>query len=122
MPYMLDDFLSLYRFKLDMAQRYPMPQNAEYLMAVELKNIVLSWLEMCALDGKYDNSALLEEISRVCQIPEVQSAVRQKDFAEREPDGIRLAIETADTEKINAVLAERINAGKHRRIIKKILK
>ena len=54
MPHMLDDFLSLYRLKKELAQRHPMPQNVEYLMAVEMKNIVLSWLEMCALSGKFD--------------------------------------------------------------------
>lgn len=122
MPYMLDDFLSLYRFKQKMAQRYPMPQNAEYFMAVELKNIVLSWLEMCTLAGGYDRQALQDEIVRVCRLPEVQEAVRQKDFADREPDGLRKAIQNVNVAYIEERLAERIAAGKYRRLIKKILK
>lgn len=122
MPYMLDDFLSLYRFKQELAQRYPMPQNAEYFMAVELKNIVLSWLEMCTLTGNYDKQALREEIVRVCSLTEVQEAVQQKDFAEREPDGVRKAIQNVDVDYIEQRLAERIAAGKYRRLIKKLLR
>ncbi len=122
MPYMLDDFLQLYRFKKAMAARYPMPQNAEYFMAVELKNIVLSWLEMCALSGRYDSKSITEEIMRVCRLPEVQEAVRQKDFAEREPTGTRQAIQSADVDQIKAILNRRIAAGKYRRLIKSFLR
>lgn len=122
MPDMLNDFLHLYHFKQKMAQRYPMPQNVEYLMAVEMKNIVLSWLEMCALSGKYDNDALREEIKRVCGILEIEEAVRQRDFVEKEPTGIRKAIQETDVEFINNALLERIAAGKYRRLIKKLLK
>lgn len=122
MPHMLDDFLSLYRLKKELAQRHPMPQNVEYLMAVEMKNIVLSWLEMCALSGKYDNDALREEIKRVCGILEIEEAVRQRDFVEKEPTGIRKAIQETDVEFIDNALLERIAAGKYRRLIKKLLK
>ena len=122
MPDMLDDFLSLYRFKKEMAQRYPMPQNAEYLMAVELKNIALSWFEMCALSGKYDEQAMRGELARVCELPEIREAVQQKDFAVKEPEGIRRAIQESNVKYIEDFLAERISAGKYRRFIKKILK
>lgn len=122
MPYMLDDFLQLYRFKKELAGRYPMPQNVEYLMAVEMKNIVLSWLQMCALSGKYDKDALREEIKRVCHLSEIEEAVRQRDFVEKEPTGIRKAILEANVEFINNALLERIAAGKYRRLIKKLLK
>lgn len=122
MPDMLDDFLSLYRFKKEMAQRYPMPQNAEYLMAVELKNIALSWFEMCALSGKYDEQALRREMKRVCELPEIREAVQQKNFAVKEPEGIRRAIQESNVKYIEDFLAERISAGKYRRFIKKILK
>ena len=99
-----------------------MPQNVEYLMAVEMKNIVLSWLEMCALSGKYDKNALREEIKRVCGILEIEEAVRQRDFVEKEPTGIRKAIQETDVESIDNALLGRIAAGKYRRLIKKLLK
>ncbi len=122
MPYMLDDFLALYRFKKEMAQLYPMPQNAEYYMAVELKNIVLTWLEMCATKGGYGKQELREEIARVCNLSEVQECVKQKDFVSRFPEGIRKAIEDVNVDYIDAFLAERMDAGKFRRMIKRILK
>ena len=122
MPYMLDDFLQLYRFKKEMVACYPMPQNAEYFMAVELKNIVLSWLEMCTLSDRHDSKSLTEEIMRVCQLPEVQEAVRQKDFAEQEPAGTRQAIQDTDVDQIKTILNQRIAAGKYRRLIKSILR
>lgn len=118
----LNDFLCLYRFKKGMAQHYPMPQNAEYFMAVELKNIVLSWFEMCIQSGKYDERTLREEITYVCCLPEVQEAVLQNDFVRREPNGIRKAIQESNIEYIEEFLAERLAAGKFRRFIKKILK
>ena len=122
MPHMLDDFLQLYRFKKVMAARYPMPQNAEYFMAVELKNVVLSWLEMCALSGRYDSKSIQEEIMRVCNLPEVQEAMQQKDIAARDSKGTRYAIQTADIKQIETILNQRIAAGKYRRLIKSILR
>lgn len=122
MPYMLDDFLALYRMKKQMAIEHPMPQNAGYFMAVELKNIVLSWLEMYSLSDRYDSKSLAEEIKRVCRLPEVQEAVQQKDFVEREPTGTRQAIQSADVGQIKAILNRRIAAGKYRRLIKSILR
>ena len=122
MPFMLEDFLSLYRFKKEMAEKYPMPQNADYFMAVEMKNILLSWLEMCAVHGEYSKDALLQEAARVCRIPEIQDAVGQKDFAEKQPDGIRKAIQNVDAETICSFVYEQVNAGRFRRFVKSILK
>lgn len=121
LPDMLNDFLNLYRFKKEMALRYPMPQNAEYLMAVELKNIILTWLETCILYGGYDVQQLREEIMRICALPEIQDAVQQPDFVKRESEGIRKAIQEADVDYIANILTERIAAGRYRRFIKKIL-
>lgn len=122
MPDMLNDFLSLYHFKQEMAQRHPMPQNSEYLMAVELKNIVLTWLEMIALKENNNKQVLHKEIIRVCRLPEIQAAMQQKDFVEREASGIRKAIQEINTDYIEDFLAKRIAAERVRRIIKKFLK
>ena len=59
---------------------------------------------------------------RVCRLPEVQEAVRQTDFTEREPDGIRKAIQESNVKYIDEILAKRISAGKFRRFMKRILK
>ena len=91
-------------------------------MAVEMKNIVLSWLERGALSGEYDGNALREGIERVCGVLEIEKAVRRRDFVEKEPTGIRKAIQETDVEFIDNALLERIAVGKYRRLIKKLLK
>ena len=65
MPYMLEDFLALYRYKAKMAVRYPMPYNVDELMNIELVNIVRSYLLMCAKVGKYTETQLYEEIKEI---------------------------------------------------------
>lgn len=122
MPHMLDDFLSLYRFKQEMAKEHTMPQNADYFMSVEMKNIVLSWLEMCAVRGGYGKEALLQEAARVCALPEIQRAVKQQDFCEKQPDGIRKAIEDVNANEVCSFVYEQIKAGRFRRFVKSILK
>ena len=76
MPYMLDDFLRLYRFKTEMRQKHPMPQDAEYFMAVELLNVLMTWFEMYKRQGKHTEMELIKEIGRVAALPEVQDALR----------------------------------------------
>lgn len=122
MPYMLEDFLLLYRFKQKMSREYPMPQRVEYLMAVEMSNVLISWLQMCALQGGYDKKALLQEASRVCMIPDVQRAVRQEDFVKERPDGVRKAIQDGNSEELCAIVYERIKAGRLRRFVKSLMK
>lgn len=65
MPYLLKDFLALYRYKTKMAARYPMPYDVEELMDIELVNIVRSYLLMCAKSGKYSEPQLYEQIKDV---------------------------------------------------------
>lgn len=122
MPFMLEDFLSLYKFKKEMMILHPMPQNAEYFISVEMKNIIMTWLEMCCVQGKYDSTAINDEILRVCNIAEVREAMEQKDFAEKETGGIRKAILDNNVDYIRTQVAEKVSVGKYRRIIKSILK
>lgn len=70
MPYMLEDFLSLYRYK----GQFPLPPNAPVLMDIELMNIADSWLLMCAQQGRYTPEQLLQEAQSLCAQPEMQAA------------------------------------------------
>ena len=122
MPHMLDDFLALYRMKKQMAIEHPMQQNAAYYMAVEMKNIVLTWLEMCITQGRYSTEQMHDEIKHVCKIQEVQDAVRQRDYAERETGGMRMALEQCDIQFIMNEVQKRIEKNRVRSMIKKLLK
>lgn len=115
MPDMLEDFLKLYRFKKEMAVRYPMPQNVDRLMAAELIHVAASWLEMCTLSGRYTPEDMRNEIARICQLPEMQSAARQEDLVRRKPTGLRKAIEKSDVDAIEALIADQITKNKLRR-------
>lgn len=76
MPYMLDDFLALYRFKTGMRKEYPMPQDAVYYMAVEMLNVLMTWFEMYKQQGKHTEAELVTEIERAAVLPEVLDSLR----------------------------------------------
>lgn len=74
MPYMLDDFLSLYGYKFKLAEQNPMPQDWFKLMNIELMNIVNTYLIMCVEKGKFNKTKLYEEIIKVCNIKVIKDA------------------------------------------------
>ncbi len=122
MPDMLEDFLKLYHFKQELTAQYPMPQNVNRLMAAELIHVAASWLERCALSGRYTKETLRSEIERVCRLPEMQSAARQEDLVRRKPEGLRKAIEESDFDAVESIIAGQIENGKHRRRVMAFLK
>lgn len=74
MPYMLDDFLALYRCKNKLRQQYLMDSNVKTFIDIELMNIVSSYLQMCKYPGRFSEEKLCREVSKVIMIPEVQAA------------------------------------------------
>ena len=74
MPYMLEDFISLYREKQILMKKYPMPQNAQFYIDVELMNVVVSWLKMCYKHGNYKKEKFQEECKRVSKLDAVKEA------------------------------------------------
>lgn len=122
MPYMLVDFLNLFRVKGDLASQYLMPQNVNRLMAAELIHVCASWLEMLALSGRYTREALRDEIERVCGLPEMQGAARQEDLVRLKPEGLRKAIEESDVDAVESIVAERCRKVKRRRRVAALLR
>lgn len=74
-PDTLADFLALYTYKKQFVNKYVMPQDAKYLMNVELMNILQNWFVSCSRDGGYEEKQLMQEIYNVCNMPLVQGAV-----------------------------------------------
>ncbi len=122
MPEMLNDFLNLYRFKKEMAKLHPMPQDVEYFMAVELKNIAITWLKMFYKNAVNDKQACRNEIERVCRIPEIHEAVTQSRFAEQDPHGMRQALQNVDIDSIDAFITKQLSSKKYRDLIKRMLR
>lgn len=65
MPYILQDFISLYQYKQKMAQKYAMSLNVQELMDIELMNILKSYFHMCVKSGGFTEYQLLDEIKTV---------------------------------------------------------
>ena len=122
MPDMLEDFLNLFRFKRELAEQYPMPQNTNRLMAAELIHVCASWLEMLALSGRYTREALRDEIERVCGLPEMQGAARQEDLVRLKPEGLRKAIEKSDVDAVECIIAGQCREAKRRRRVAALLR
>lgn len=74
MPYMLDDFLALYRYKNQLRQHYKMDSSVKTLIDIELMNIVNSYLQMCKYPGKYSEEKMRREIFKVIMISEIKMA------------------------------------------------
>lgn len=75
-PHMLDDWLALYRYKGQFAERYPMPQDTRKLMDIELCNMVFSYFHMLGRSEQFAENELLDQINKVFLIPEVTAACR----------------------------------------------
>lgn len=120
MPYMLDDFLALYRFKTELRKKHPMPQDAAYYMAIEMLNILMTWFEMFKQQGKHSERELVEEIRRVSGLPEVLDAleilrVRKKKHR------ISEYLEHGEYESIARLVRENLKKTMPKRVVKRIL-
>lgn len=120
MPYMLDDFLRLYRFKTEMRQKHPMPQDAEYFMAIELLNILMTWFEMYKQQGRHTEAELVKEIERVAALPEVQNALsvlRDRNKKHRISD----CLEHGAYGEIAEMVMQKLEKEAPKRLLKQIL-
>lgn len=120
MPYMLDDFLALYRFKTEMRKKHPMPQDAEYYMAIEMLNVLMTWFEMFTQQGKHSQSELVEEIKRVADIPEVLDSLRVLQDRKKK-HRISGYLENREYAIIAEMVAEKLKKDRPKRILKQIL-
>lgn len=120
MPYMLDDFLRLYRFKTEMRQKHPMPQDAEYFMAVELLNVLMTWFEMYKRQGKHTEMELIKEIGRVAALPEVQDALRVLQDRNKK-HRISGYLEHGEYGKIAEMVMQKLKKEAPRRLLRQIL-
>ena len=120
MPYMLDDFLALYNFKNQICKNCSMPQDAAYLIAVELINILGTWYEMYKLQGQHTNAQLLDEIKRTARLSEVQHA-RNILCNRKRSMAIADWISNGEFEEIVRFVNKKIVAGRWRRRLKQFL-
>lgn len=121
LPKMLDDFLALYQLKKQLIQKHPMPQDAERLMAIELRNILHTWLISCCEAGKYTDTQLQSEITRVSQLPEVIESLKHPGVITYDPDGFRKMLIDCNYDELIPYLRSIEKRNCFKRTIKKIL-
>lgn len=120
MPYMLDDFLALYRFKTEMRKKYPMPQDAEYYMAIEMLNVLMTWFEMFKQQGKHSERELVEEIQRVADLPEVLDSLRVLQDRKKN-HRISEYLENREYAIIAQMVTEKLKKDAPKRVLKQML-
>ena len=74
MPYMMDDFASVYTYKQHFAEKYPMPQDAQFYMDVELMNTTKTHFLQCLTNGGFTEEQLKDEIRKVMAMSQVRQA------------------------------------------------
>lgn len=115
---MLNEFIALYEFKSKLAVKYPMPQDSEFYMNVELMNVVMSWLLMCYKKGGYKNKKLEQECLRVCKIQTIKQAAQNlKDRNNKIAD----LILQQKVDELEKMILERVKQTRKTDIIKKVL-
>lgn len=120
MPYMLEDFLSLYRYKNILLREHLMPQDAEYLIAVELMNVAMTWFQMCIEKGRYSDDELLIEIKRVAGLPEIKQALCILDNRGRQ-HLISEKLKMGEYGEIREIVIQQLKKSRLKRILKKVL-
>ena len=111
-------FVALYEYKRKLAIKYPMPQDSEFYMNVELMNIVMSWLLMCYKKGEYKNKKLEQECLRVCKIQTIKQAAQNlKDKNNKIAD----LILQQKVDELEKMILERVKQTRKTDIIKKVL-
>lgn len=122
MPYMMDDFAKLYTYKQQYIKLYPMPQDAQYYMDVELMNTTKSHFLQCLTNGRFNQSKLTCEIEKVCMMPQVREASKNLVGQDKEISVYAKQIYRMSTDEIIQNVYRVFNATKKKRVIKNFLK
>lgn len=83
MPYLMDDFLRLFRYKWPIAESISMPLNWRYYMYTEILNMMRAHLMQSLNVGGLSDETVLQEISNLCEVEEISAAA---DYYESYPN------------------------------------
>lgn len=120
-PHMLDDWIALYLYKRQFAERYPMPQDTKKLMDIELCNMIFSYFHMLGRSGRFTEAELLDQINKVSLIPEVSAACRNPAIPLEQFSNVRMLRDSNPDAILSEVL---LDAQKYRktRILSNLIK
>lgn len=122
----VDDCVILYRTKKFHADKYSVSDYTKKLIDIEMKNMAMQYFVMCIRTRTYPHGNLSEEIRYLLDIPEFYNSVCaiSEDFLKNdstEIPGFTQAFVNKDVGKIKRLSEKKANAGKLKRIVKKVL-
>lgn len=117
-PLMMNDWISLYNYKKQFAKKYPMPQDIEFLMDIELCNMTFTYFEMLIYTSGFTKENILKEIEKTCNSIEVKIASNNSKLIEQGYIKAKLLREI----KINEVYDFLTKKGWKNRLYRKVKK
>lgn len=105
-PKFLEDFLSLYRYKMKVAGEYDVPQDLCYLSDIELCNVAFSYFDMLHQAKECSAKDLRMKIAETLARPEIAVALQTPKLQESANPHVKL-LRTGDVEAIAAEVEKR---------------
>ena len=105
-PKFLEDFLSLYRYKMKAAEPYDVPQDLRYLSDIELCNVAFSYFDMLHQAKECSAEDLRVKIAETLEKPEIAAALQTPKLQESASHRVKL-LRSADVEAIAAEVERR---------------
>lgn len=121
MPTFLDDSRLMYHNKLKYAPLCEVDDDVERLVAIEMKNIVGSYLLMCEKYGVFPHGSLEEEVRHVCGLEELVDAMGRFDHDRSGISGLYEAIAAHDESAICSLIRNRVKQTRKQDFIKRLL-
>lgn len=118
-PTLLDDFVSLYRFRIPYIEKYPMKQNARWYMDVELMYYTQTYLVQQV--RKNGIGTIKEEISRLNSIPEINKVAGELSAGGTNVSEYAEMLYTNDIAGITDLIGTMVRKGRKRELLKRIL-
>ena len=120
MPYMMNDFLALYKEKKSLINIFSVPQDVQLLIDIEVINIVRDWLKRCVVLGKYTSEELHNEIVSLCDLHEIKTAANNVMNKTVKQEFVS-AICNQDYDTLSQVVTKDMNKEKIKVMIKNII-
>lgn len=121
MPTFLEDNLLMYHIKMRNVHLCTAERNAVALMAIEMKNIIGTYLVMCEKFQRFSHGSLEEEVRYVCALEELCDAMDRYETDRSGIPGLTDAIRAGDQERICELIRNEVARNRKRDLIKRLL-
>lgn len=121
MPTFLSDNLIMYHIKMEHAHLCTSEHDVEELIAIELKNILGTYLVMCEKNQRFSQDSLMDEVRYVCSLAETEDALGRFDNDKSGIPGFADALRQKDYQMICRLIQNQVQRTKKQDAIKKLL-